>query len=124
MGEDAHSVSEGDGGGASAVLDDEDARMKNRLVFTVGNEMMGDDAAGPLLARKLEESPLDGWDVIDGGSSPENYVFKIRDLAPSEVLIVDSADMELEPGDVRHIDQDAIGALFLMTTHSLPLNYL
>ena len=25
--------------------------MKKRLVLTVGNEMMGDDAAGPLLAR-------------------------------------------------------------------------
>ena len=98
--------------------------MKKRLVFTVGNEMMGDDAAGPLLAQMLEAAPLEGWDVLDGGNAPENYLFKIREMAPEEVLIVDTADMELPAGEVRHIDQEAIGSLFLMTTHSLPLSYL
>jgi len=98
--------------------------MKKRLVFTVGNEMMGDDAAGPLLAQMLEAAPLESWDVLDGGNAPENYLFKIREMAPEEVLIVDTADMELQAGEVRHIDQEAIGSLFLMTTHSLPLSYL
>jgi hydrogenase 3 maturation protease len=98
--------------------------MKNRLVFTVGNEMMGDDAAGPLLARRLEQFPLESWDVLDGGNAPENYLFKIREMAPEQVIIVDSADMDLQAGDVRHVDQEAIGSLFLMTTHSLPLSYL
>lgn len=98
--------------------------MRKRLVFTVGNEMMGDDAAGPLLAQMLEAAPLEGWDVLDGGNAPENYLFKIREMAPEEVLIVDTADMELPAGEVRHIPQEAIGSLFLMTTHSLPLSYL
>lgn len=39
----------------------------NRLVIAVGNEMMGDDGAGPLLARLMEENPIPGWEVIDGG---------------------------------------------------------
>ncbi len=98
--------------------------MKKKLVFTVGNDMMGDDAAGPLLARMLEGSPLDDWDVLDGGSAPENYVHKIREMSPEQVLIVDAADMDLRAGEVRHIDREAIGSLFLMTTHSLPLSYL
>ncbi len=94
------------------------------LVLTVGNEMMGDDAAGPLLARLLAASPLNGWDVLDGGSAPENYVYKVRELAPERVLIVDAADMGLPVGAARRIDPDEIGSLFLMTTHSLPLTYL
>jgi hydrogenase 3 maturation protease len=98
--------------------------MKTKLVFTVGNELMGDDAAGPLLARRLEESPLAAWDVLDGGNAPENYVYKVRELAPEQVVIVDSADMGLPAGEVRHIRQDSIGSLFLMTTHSLPLSFL
>lgn len=98
--------------------------MKKKLVFTVGNEMMGDDAAGPLLARMLEQSPLDGWGVLDGGSAPENYVHRIREMAPEQVLIVDTADMDLRAGEVRHIDAESVGSLFLMTTHSLPLSYL
>lgn len=95
-----------------------------RLVFTVGNEMMGDDAAGPMLAHMLADAPLQGWAVLDGGSAPENYIYKIRELAPEHVLIVDAADMELATGDVRVIDRDQIGSLFLMTTHSLPLSFL
>ncbi len=98
--------------------------MKKRLIFTVGNEMMGDDAAGPLLARMLENAPLEGWGVLDGGNAPENYVYKIRELEPERVLIVDTADMELQAGEIRQIDRESIGSLFLMTTHSLPLNYL
>lgn len=98
--------------------------MKNRLVFTVGNDMMGDDAAGPLLARMLERSPLKGWAVLDGGSAPENYIYKIRELEPEQVVIVDAADMQLGPGEIRQIDQEAVGSLFLMTTHSLPLSFL
>ncbi len=98
--------------------------MTGRLVFTVGNEMMGDDAAGPMLARMLEHSPLEGWEVLDGGSAPENLVFKIREMAPEQVMIVDAADMQLPTGAVQAIGRDQIASLFLMTTHSLPLSYL
>ncbi len=36
----------------------EKGSMKKKLVVTVGNGMMGDDAAGPLLAEKLKLAPL------------------------------------------------------------------
>lgn len=98
--------------------------MKKKLVVTVGNEMMGDDAAGPLLARMIRRTPLDDWEVLDGGSAPENCLFKIREMAPERVLIVDAAEMELPSGAIRRIGREHIGRLFLMTTHSLPLNYL
>ncbi len=86
--------------------------------------MMGDDAAGPLLARMIERAPIGDWAVLDAGNAPENCVHKVRELAPERVLIVDSAEMDLPAGTVRLIDEAEIGSLFLMTTHSLPLNYL
>jgi len=95
-----------------------------KLVFTVGNELMGDDAAGPLLARRLEGTPLPDWDVLDGGNTPENFVHRIREMKPERVVLVDTADMELPAGEMRLIDREAIGSLFLMTTHSLPLGFL
>ena len=95
-----------------------------RLVFTVGNELMGDDGAGPMLAHMLEESPMEGWDVLDGGSAPENYIYKIREMAPEQVVIVDAADMQLSAGQAQIIDREQIGSLFLVTTHSLPLSFL
>jgi hydrogenase 3 maturation protease len=98
--------------------------MKKKLVVTVGNGMMGDDAAGPLLAEKLKHAPLDGWEMLNGGSAPENSLFLIREMAPEQVLIVDAADMDLTPGEIRLIGDDRIEDPFFMTTHSLPLTYL
>jgi hydrogenase 3 maturation protease len=98
--------------------------MKTKLVVTVGNGMMGDDAAGPLLAEKLKQAPLDGWEMLNGGSAPENSLFLIREMAPEQVLIVDAADMDLAPGEIRLIGDDRIEDPFFLTTHSLPLTYM
>jgi hydrogenase 3 maturation protease len=98
--------------------------MKKKLVFTVGNEMMGDDAAGPLLARMIERAPLDRWDLLDGGAAPENYLWRIREMAPEYVLVVDATDMDLAPGEIRLISAEKIEDPFLMSTHTLPLSYL
>ena len=94
------------------------------VVFTVGNAMRGDDGAGPLLAELLEAAPAPGWEVVDGGSSPENHIHQIRALSPDHVLIVDAAEMELAPGEIRRLDEDCIADHFLVTTHAIPLNFL
>jgi hydrogenase 3 maturation protease len=95
-----------------------------KLVLTVGNAMMGDDAAGSLLAEKMRQAPLENWNVIDGGSVPENHLHQIRELAPEQVLVIDSADMDLAPGEIRFIDNQRLEDPFFMTTHSLPLSYV
>ncbi|BET81897.1 hydrogenase maturation peptidase HycI [Edwardsiella anguillarum] len=86
--------------------------------------MMGDDGAGPLLAEKLCGHPIPGWQVIDGGSSPESCAHTVRELRPQKLLIVDATEMGLEPGEIRIIDERDIAELFIVTTHNLPLSYL
>jgi len=66
------------------------------VLLCVGNSMMGDDGAGPLLAEMCREAPL----------------------------MVDATDMGLTPGEIRLIDPDDIAEMFMMTTHNMPLNYL
>jgi hydrogenase 3 maturation protease len=95
-----------------------------KLVLTVGNEMMGDDGAGPHLAQKLRRNPLENWDVLNGGSTPENFLHLVRELSPNSVWVVDAADMDLEPGEIRRIKAEKIQDPFFITTHSLPLCYL
>jgi hydrogenase 3 maturation protease len=94
------------------------------VLLTVGNGMMGDDGAGVLLAQMLRDAPLDGWRVVNGGSAPENVVHRIREMDATRVLVVDAADMDLEPGMIRRIDADKLDDPFLMTTHTLPLTFL
>jgi hydrogenase 3 maturation protease len=98
--------------------------MSDHVIFTVGNSMMGDDGAGPLLASLLRRSPAPGWQVVDGASVPENVVHRVRAIAPDRVLVVDAAEMELEPGDVRLVDDRFIAERFIMTTHDLPVSFL
>lgn len=94
------------------------------LVLAVGNSMMGDDGAGPMLAGLLNADPVEGWLAVDGGSSPENVAHQVAALEPKRVFVVDAAEMNLAPGEVRFVDDGCIADLFIMTTHSLPLSFL
>jgi hydrogenase 3 maturation protease len=98
--------------------------MSGKLVLTVGSVLRGDDAAGPMLAKMLETRPIEGWEVIDGGQTPEDELPVVRRKEPDLLLIVDAADMGLEAGDIRLLDESDVYTDFLITTHSLPLTYL
>lgn len=98
--------------------------MSEQVVLTIGNSMMGDDAAGPLLAELLQRSPAPGWQVIDGGIAPENVVHRVRAAAPRLVLVFDAVDMGLEPGQVCLVDEGLISRQTIMTTHDLPVCFL
>ncbi|MEF1311571.1 hydrogenase maturation peptidase HycI [Vibrio mytili] len=97
--------------------------MSQNLLLTVGNNMMGDDGAGPLLAQLCRENPV-GWSVIEGGTMPEDSLHLIRKIQPRRVLVVDAADFGEKAGEVRIIESDTIADMFMVSTHSLPLNFL
>ena len=94
------------------------------VMLAVGNSMMGDDAAGPMLFDLMDTNPVDGWIAVNGGSAPENVAHQVRALKPERLLIVDAADIGLNPGEIRIIDPDDIADMFIMSTHNLPLNFL
>jgi len=110
--------------GTRPVFDGKKVRLMKKLVLTVGNPMMGDDAAGPLLAQTMLDSPVEGWDVLDGGSVPENCLHRVREMAPEQILVVDASDMDLTPGEIRLISDERLDDPFLMSTHTLSLSYL
>jgi len=92
------------------------------VVLTIGNSMMGDDGAGPLLASLLQHLPAPDWQVVDGGSAPENVLHRVRAFQPERVLVIDATDMDLEPGEVRLVDDRLIAERLIMTTHDLPVS--
>ena len=96
----------------------------NGVVLTVGNSMMGDDGAGPMLGEKMLRDPIPGWTVINGGTAPENVVHQVRALAPARVVVVDATDMGLNPGEIRVVDPNDIAEMFIVSTHTLPLTFL
>lgn len=96
----------------------------SNMIFTAGSVLRGDDAAGPMLAKMLEDGPVDGWEVVDGGQTPEDDLAVIRRKEPERILFVDAAQMGLETGAVRRLTAQDVAAQFLITTHSLPITFL
>lgn len=109
---------------ARTILDAEAQRCAEGVVFCVGSVLRGDDAAGPLLARALEERPVTGWTPVDGGQTPENDLGYVRRVAPRRLVLVDAAAMGLEPGSVRRLLPEHVAVQSLITTHTLPITYL
>ncbi len=103
------------------------------VVVGIGHDLRGDDAAGVLAARRLQEytikanigathtSPL--CLVIDAGPAPENVTGAVRRFAPDLVLLVDAADLGEPPGTVRWLDWRETSGLSA-STHALPLYVL
>lgn len=73
-------------------------RTRRWLLVGIGNDMRGDDAFGPLLARRLKER---GLAAIDGGMAPENATGPIRRAAPEVLILADAVELGAEPGTLR-----------------------
>ena len=90
------------------------------LVMCIGNREGGDDAVGPYIADKLKESDIA---VIDCGIVPENYTSCVKNSNLDLVIIVDAADMNLKPGEIRIIPKENVGVAHI-STHGIPISVL
>jgi hydrogenase 3 maturation protease len=95
------------------------------LFLCIGNEMRGDDSAGPLIADKLDRIFAENPDikVINAGTVPENYTGVIRNETPSHIIFVDAVEMDMEPGSLRLVESDEI-ANYSISTHAMPLSFM
>ena len=90
------------------------------VVMCIGNPEGGDDAVGHYIAERLKDSEID---VIDCGTNPENYTSVVKRKNPDKLIIIDAADMGLDPGEIRKISKDKIGVMTI-STHGIPLSIL
>lgn len=100
--------------------------MRNRpfriAIVGIGHELRGDDAAGITVARALEPlaSSYEQLLVINAGSAPESFVGVLRRFGPDLVLLVDAAQLDADPGEVRWVAWRKITGISAFT-HTLPL---
>jgi hydrogenase 3 maturation protease len=91
----------------------------NVVVVGVGNPLRGDDAAGCLVARRLQGIP--GVPAIEAEEVPESFVGDIAAAMPDVVALVDAVDLGAEPGAVAVLEREQV-ATYAPTTHRLPLS--
>jgi hydrogenase 3 maturation protease len=95
--------------------------IKNRIIGKaaiagIGNIMRGDDGLGPKLIELLRARSVNA-PLFDCGTAPENYIFPMLKSACDTIILIDAANMGLDPGDARIIDVDDITNVSF-STHS------
>ncbi len=93
------------------------ANRCKKLILGIGNRLRSDDAAGSIVAEKCK---LLGLPSIDTEYMPENYIAVVRRYNPEKIIIVDTCDMALTPGEVRIVPLHKIHSS-MVTTHGMPL---
>ena len=93
----------------------------NVVVMGIGNPCRGDDAAGSLVAQKINAAP--GVRVIDAQEVPESYVRQVVGEGPDTVVLIDSVDLNSAPGSVAVLDKDQVAG-YWPSTHRVPLTLL
>ena len=89
-----------------------DARTSRGAVIGVGNALMTDDGIGEAILAELDRPDLpSNVDLINAGGDPLRV---LQDLdAVDFALVIDAADMRLEPGDVRVFGCEELAASLL-----------
>lgn len=91
------------------------------LILCIGNRDGGDDGIGPYIADNFQSN--NEIKVIDCGTTPENYTSTVNEYKPKTVIIIDSTDMNLQPGEIRIIPSEKIGLMHI-STHGIPISIL
>jgi hydrogenase 3 maturation protease len=93
------------------------------LVLGMGDELNPIDNVGIEVVKRIKKLSLDKIKVLLTGNTPENFTNIIRKLNPSHLIIIDSTEMNEEPGTIKIIDKNKItGQNF--STHSLSISFL
>jgi len=92
-------------------------RGTKTVIVGIGNILKGDDAAGPLICRRLKDIGICA-EVIDAGTVPENYIRVIVRKAPENLLVMDAVDFKAEPGTIELFGPARLRS-FAFSTHTL-----
>ena len=93
---------------------------KDIAVLGVGSDLRADDAAGELVARSLAAGCKNRKvKFFFGSTAPENLTGEIKKFAPTDLLIIDSADLGLKSGQAKILSAEEIGGVSF-STHRLP----
>ncbi len=101
-------------------LADELQGARRVIVLGVGNELRGDDDAGPRVIRLIKHLASKVVRIIDSGVTPENSAEAVLRFRPSHVVLVDAVEASQQPGSVAILSEDTISNV-AVSTHRLPL---
>ncbi len=91
------------------------------VLLSVGSDLRGDDAAGPLAGELLGKRRPARLSIVDGAAAPENQTGVIRELRPTHLVVVDAVEMGRRLGTIALVPiAELTGEA--ASTHRLPLS--
>jgi hydrogenase 3 maturation protease len=92
-------------------------RLEGRvMILGVGNTLRGDDGVGPYLVKQLE-GRVDAI-LLDCGEVPENFLGKITEIQPDNILIIDAVNLGADPGAVAILHENELASAGWSTHHA------
>lgn len=106
-----------------SALSEKLKKAKRLAIIGVGSELMQDDKAGVEVTLELEktfgnDNPKARF--FPTYTTPENFTRTIADFNPDHVIIIDAADLKLQPGTFTILPVERITD-FSLGTHKLSL---
>lgn len=95
-----------------------------KILLAIGNELKGDDAAGMIVGRLVENMCKSRWTIFKGGMSPESYIFKIIKEKPDLLVIVDATLMGKNPGEYYLVPLNKVAKELMISTHRIPMDII
>lgn len=92
-------------------------------VLGIGSELRADDIAGILVSQQLEILNSDVFRVFLGYTAPENLSGEIRKFNPTHLIMIDTADIGKEPGQIAVFKPEDAGGISF-STHKLPIKLM
>ena len=91
------------------------------VIAGVGSSLRKDDFIGVKIVRNLRKKGLHSVYLIECETVPESFIKPIREFNPTHVLIIDAAQLNLQPGSSKLIESNEIAGVPI-STHGLPLH--
>lgn len=97
------------------------------LIVGCGNTLYGDDGFGPEVVNYIKEHDItfegDTY-VIDGATSAPHYIFTLPQDKWKNIIIIDIASLNEEPGTIKVLDLDQVSEEDrYMDVHGLSATY-
>jgi hydrogenase 3 maturation protease len=94
---------------------------KKVVVAGIGDSLRADDNFGPKIVEKLQNKVRKDILLLECETVPESYILNIEQFKPSHVLLIDAAEMGLQPGNSRLVGTETIPKTSAISSHVLPL---
>ncbi len=94
---------------------------KKVVIAGIGDSLRSDDNVGPKIVEGLQNKVRGDVLLLECETVPESYILDIEQFGSSHVLLIDAAEMNLEPGRAKIVGAETIPKTSAISSHVLPL---